>query len=61
MLFTFFFLLHVQVLRDRQLQGWRDRRLQAEGGDATRGRGHLQVQEGQPDHVRVGDQGPAAD
>lgn len=50
----------LQVLRDRQLQGWGDRRQQAQGGDgAGRGR-HRQLQEGEPDHVRMGDQGPAA-
>ena len=48
-----------QVLRDRQLQGRSDRRVQAQSGDAPRGRHHLQVQEGQPHHVRLGDQGPA--
>ena len=49
-----------QVLRDGQLQGGRDRRLEAEGGDAVRRGRHLAVQEGQPDHVRVGDPGQAA-
>ncbi len=47
-----------QVLRDRELQGGRDRRFEAEGGDAARGGRHLQVQEGQPHDVRVGDQRP---
>ena len=30
-------------------------RLQAESGDAVRRGRHLAVQEGQPDHVRLGD------
>ncbi len=50
----------VQVLRDRELQGGRDRGEQAQGGHTPcRGR-HQQVQEGEPHHVRLGDQGSAA-
>ena len=50
-----FIFISLQVLRDGQLQGGRDRRLEAEGGDAVRRGRHLAVQEGQPDHVRLGD------
>ncbi len=50
----------LQVLRDGQLQGRRDRRLQAEGGHADRRGRHLEVQEGQPDDVRLGDPRQAA-
>ncbi len=48
-----------QILRDWQLQSWCDWRQQAEGGDPSRGGRHLEVQERQPNHVRVGDQGQA--
>jgi hypothetical protein len=52
--------LIVQVLRDRELQGGRNRGEQAQGGHTScRGR-HQQVQEGEPHHVRLGDQGSAA-
>ena len=49
-----------QVLRDRELQGWRHRGQQAQGGHTPRRRRHQQVQEGEPHHVRLGDQGPPA-
>ena len=49
-----------QILRDGELQGRRDRRLEAEGGHADGGWRDLEVQEGQPDDVRVGDPRPAA-
>ena len=49
-----------KVLRDGQLQGGGDRGVEAEGGHADGGGHHLQVQEGEPDHVRLGDPGQAA-
>ncbi len=50
----------MQVLRDRELQGWCDWREQAQGGHTSSGGRHQQVQEGEPHHVRLGDQGSAA-
>ncbi len=50
----------MQVLRDWKLQGGRHRGEQAQGGHAPCGGRHQQVQEGEPHHVRLGDQGPAA-
>ena len=46
-----------QILRNRQFQGWRDRGQQTEGGHATRCGRYQQIQEGEPYHVRLGDQG----
>ena len=58
--FYLFRVANFQILRDWQLQGGRDRRLQAQGGHARGGGRHLQVQEGQPDHVCLGDKGQTA-
>ena len=46
----------LQVLRDWQLQGRCDRGQQAQGGNAPRGGHDQQVQEGEPNDVRLGDQ-----
>ena len=57
-LFIFTHLSVLQVLRDGQLQGGCDRRQQAQGGDPPRGGHDQQVQEREPDDVRLGDQRP---
>ena len=50
----------VKILRNRDLPRRGDRRQQAQGGHAARGGRHREVQAGEPDHVRLGDQGQAA-
>ena len=47
----------LQVLRNGFDQTWRHRRFEAEGGHTEGGRRHLYIQEGEPDDVRMGDQG----
>lgn len=57
---TFFsLLLFWQVLRDGLDPSGRDRRQQAQGGDTQSGGRHCQLQEAEPDHVRLGDPRPA--
>jgi len=55
-----FELITLQILRDRKLQSRSYRRQQTQGCDPSRGGRHFEVQEGQPDHVRVGNQGQVA-
>lgn len=47
-----------QVLCDGIGEAGADRRLEAEGGDDVGSRCDKSVQAGEPDRVRVGDQGP---
>ena len=47
----------LQVLRNGFDQTGRHRRFEAEGGHTEGGRRHLYIQEGEPDDVRMGDQG----
>ena len=55
-----FKLIKLQILRNRKLQSRSHRRQQTQGCDPTRGGRHFEVQEGQSDHVRLGNQGQAA-
>ncbi len=50
----------MQILRNWKLQSRSHRRQQTQGCDPSRGGRHFEVQEGQSDHVRLGNQGQVA-